>query len=79
MNPEEMTEEEIDEAKPTDLLFSDNYTTRDIRDTRFDICKGCYRLFKPTRTCKECGCFMAMKTWLKQATCPLDKWGIAED
>jgi len=74
MNPEEMTEEEIDAVTPLDLLHSDNYTTKDIKESRMDICKGCDRLFKPTRQCKECGCFMALKTWLKGATCPLDKW-----
>lgn len=50
-----------------------------IRETqqRFAICKNCDRLFKPTRTCKEYGCFMALKTWLKDASCVLHdnpKW-----
>lgn len=66
--------EEIDETTPFDLLFSENYTTREIRDERYDQCLSCERLFKPTRTCKECGCFMAGKTWLKGASCPLGKW-----
>ena len=79
MNPQEMSEEEIDAVTPLDLLHSDNYTTKEIRNERFDICKGCDRLFKPTRTCKECGCFMAMKTWLKGADCPIGKWGRVED
>jgi len=69
-----MSEEELDNVTPLDLLHSDNYTTKDIKESRMDICKGCDRLFKPTRQCKECGCFMALKTWLKGATCPLDKW-----
>ena len=63
-----------DDVTPMDLLSSDNYTTKDIRDSRLDICKGCDSLFAPTRTCKECGCFMALKTWLKDASCPLGKW-----
>lgn len=41
---------------------------------RLDICKQCPRLFKPTMTCKECGCFMKVKTHLINATCPLNKW-----
>lgn len=79
MNLEEMTEKEFDEATPFDLLDNNAYTTKEIRNERFDICKGCDRIFKPTRTCKECGCFMAMKTWLKHASCPLGKWGMVED
>lgn len=74
MEYDKMTEEELDDVTPMDLLNSDNYTTKEIKNSRMDICKSCDRLFKPTRQCKECGCFMALKTWLKNATCPLDKW-----
>jgi hypothetical protein len=63
-----------DDVTPLDLLSSKNYTTKKIRNERFDICKECPKLFKPTKTCKECGCFMAMKTWLSDATCPINKW-----
>ena len=66
--------DQADNVTPIDLLSSKNYTTKEIRDERYDICKGCDRLFKPTRSCKECNCFMAMKTWIKDATCPLYKW-----
>jgi len=65
---------EADNVTPLDLLVASNYTDKATRDARFDICKGCERLFKPTRSCKECGCFMALKTWLIEATCPLGKW-----
>lgn len=41
---------------------------------RLEICKECPRLFAPTFTCKECGCFMKVKTQLKNAKCPLGKW-----
>lgn len=70
--------DELDKAVPTDLLFSSNYTDKETRDKRYDICKECDRLFKPTRTCKECGCFMGLKTWLKTSECPLGKWGMSE-
>jgi hypothetical protein len=65
-----------DDVKPWDLLVNTNYTTQDTRNTRFDICKGCKHLSKPTYTCKKCGCFMAAKTWLKMAYCPEHYWGI---
>lgn len=71
-------EKEMDEAKPWDLLDSNNYTTEKIRGERYKTCLGCEKLFKPTRTCKECGCFMSLKTWLKHAECPLGKWGHVE-
>lgn len=67
-----------DDVTPLDLLHSDRYTNTKIRGERLDICLGCDRLFKPTRTCKECGCFMAMKTWLKDASCPLGKWDATD-
>lgn len=69
----------MDNVTPFDLLDNNNYTSKNIRDTRLDICKSCDRLFKPTATCKECGCFMAMKTWLKNAHCPLHKWEAVDD
>jgi len=46
----------------------------DVRESRFLICSDCDRLLKTTHTCKECGCFMKAKTWLKSAKCPLGKW-----
>lgn len=69
-----LTDEQVDGVTPLDLLNSDNYISKDVRDQRFAVCKGCDRLFKPTRTCRDCGCFMGLKTWLKGATCPLGKW-----
>ena len=60
--------------RPTDLFNKENYVDREIRDGRYDICLGCDRLFKPTKTCKECGCFMKMKVKLKHASCPIGQW-----
>lgn len=69
-----MSDADVQAVSPLDLLHSDNYTNREIRDARLATCKECPRLFYPTRTCRECGCFMGLKSWLKDATCPLDKW-----
>ena len=41
---------------------------------RLNICLSCPELIKLTRQCKKCGCFMAAKTKLEQATCPIGKW-----
>jgi len=43
-------------------------------EERLNICRECPRLFKPTMQCKECGCFMRIKTRLKSASCPIGKW-----
>lgn len=41
---------------------------------RFAICEECPRLVKLTKQCKECGCFMNLKTKLEKAECPIGKW-----
>ena len=43
-------------------------------EKRLAICESCPSLIKLTHQCKECGCFMKLKTKLKEATCPLGKW-----
>ena len=68
-----------DNVSPVDLLSSDNYTNTETRNARYEICRGCERFFKPTRVCKECGCVMPLKTWLKDAECPIGKWGRTEE
>lgn len=65
---------DIDSVTPLDLFDAKKYTNREERNDRLSTCKGCERLFKMTGTCKECGCFMGLKTWLTNATCPLGKW-----
>ncbi len=47
---------------------------RELTEKRLKICSECPRLFKPTYTCKECGCFMKIKTKILGASCPLGKW-----
>jgi len=62
-------------ATPLDML---NPNTKRISDEdaakRFDICKACPELIKLTSQCKQCGCFMKVKTKLEIAKCPLSKW-----
>lgn len=41
---------------------------------RHSICSGCDRYIRLIDQCKECGCFMRVKTSLKAAKCPLGKW-----
>lgn len=49
------------------------------REARYSLCKECPEygislLFLNKDKCKQCGCIMAIKTWLKQSSCPLNKW-----
>lgn len=63
------------DVKPWDFLNPNTeYASDDEAGKRFSICLSCPSLNQTTKTCKECGCFMAAKTKLKAATCPLNKW-----
>ncbi len=46
----------------------------DVKESRLRICRACPEFAKTTATCKVCGCFMKIKTTLKTANCPKDKW-----
>jgi Family of unknown function (DUF6171) len=62
-------------AKPWDLLNKNIGRVEDsVAIERMDICKSCEYFLKVTGQCKKCGCIMAMKTKLPNATCPLEKW-----
>lgn len=45
---------------------------------RYQICQSCEKLYKPTNTCKVCGCFMKVKTWMPNQSCPIGKWSKVE-
>ena len=47
---------------------------QDIIDKRMEICNGCEFLFKPTGSCKKCGCFVSKKTRVATVACPIGKW-----
>ncbi|NDF29521.1 MAG: hypothetical protein EB150_04830 [Nitrososphaeria archaeon] len=49
-------------------------TSEDLAESRYSICLQCPELFPITKQCKKCGCFMAAKTKLESAKCPLGKW-----
>lgn len=46
----------------------------ELQQERMSICQECPHLYKPTTTCKKCGCFMSIKTWLPRQECPIGKW-----
>lgn len=41
---------------------------------RLETCNKCEYFVKETNRCNECGCFMKIKSNLKAAKCPLNKW-----
>lgn len=50
------------------------WVDKETAQARFDICKECENLFKPTNTCKKCGCFMKAKVKVAAVECPVGKW-----
>jgi len=48
--------------------------SREIRTDRLDICKQCPE-YRANIQCSICNCMMPLKTWLKDAECPIGKWG----
>lgn len=62
-------------TRPWDV-FNPNaeHTSEEEASNRYEVCLECPKLIKSTKQCKECGCFMALKVKLKNATCPIGKW-----
>lgn len=62
-------------ARPQDLINPEvGRVSEDIASHRMSICKQCPFLFKFTKQCRKCGCFMEAKTKLPNAECPIGKW-----
>lgn len=49
-------------------------TPEEEANARYETCLACPELIQLTKQCKKCGCFMAAKTKLQAATCPIGKW-----
>lgn len=75
MSPWQEYKKKIGSTRPWDVLNhnSPKSSAQEAQD-RLDVCLDCPSLIGPTKQCKECGCFMALKVKLKEATCPLGKW-----
>lgn len=50
------------------------FIEEEARDQRLAICLSCENHFAKTGQCTKCGCFVKAKTWLKNASCPINKW-----
>lgn len=63
------------ETRPWHLLNPGKYLDDEkVADQRLEICRACPELIQLTTQCRKCGCFMAAKTKLEAAKCPLGKW-----
>jgi uncharacterized paraquat-inducible protein A len=47
---------------------------QDVIDNRKNICNSCTFFNKNQDRCTKCGCNMALKTYIKAASCPVGKW-----
>ena len=71
--------EEDRPARPWDILVAKvGRVSQEVADQRYSVCKGCEYLVPKVSMCKKCGCLMKIKTTLPHASCPLNKWLIAE-
>ena len=61
----------IEPMLDTEEIFLTNKETRS--QERLAICKECPEL-RALNNCRQCGCFMNIKTRIYSATCPLGKW-----
>lgn len=75
LTPWQKYKQNLGDARPWDLLkLGDEQVSEDVQKERFNICLSCPELIKLTKQCKKCGCFMALKTKLENASCPIGKW-----
>ena len=66
-NLEGLQQNLINVAKSLVNDFGDN-----IKPARYKVCKQCESF--ENQKCKECGCYMALKTLLPHAKCPRGNW-----
>lgn len=50
------------------------FVPKKIYEKRIAVCKSCDHYFKPTGSCKMCGCFMKIKARISQMDCPKLYW-----
>ena len=75
LSPWEKWKQNLGETRPWDMLNPETeYVEESLANNRFSICQSCPELVKLTKQCKKCGCFMALKTKIAKAECPLHKW-----
>lgn len=75
LTPWQQYKKNLGETRPWDIVNPNTEWASEEKATkRYEICQACPELISLTKQCKKCGCFMAAKTKLELATCPLGKW-----
>jgi hypothetical protein len=75
MNAWQEYKKKLGETRPWDVINpSVEKVETAVSESRMSVCTDCDRFISLTKQCKECGCVMPLKTKLKNATCPLNKW-----
>lgn len=78
LSPYQRWKKNLGDTRPWDIIVTDSKVSEEVAQERFSICESCPELMKITHQCKKCGCFMKLKTTLKEAACPIGKWGKHE-
>ena len=50
------------------------FVNKEIYKARLEVCRDCDEYFKPTGSCKVCGCFMRIKASMGIMECPNEYW-----
>ena len=65
----------LGDTRPWDILNPNvEKASLETAEKRYNICLECPELIQATKQCKQCGCFMSLKTKLATAKCPIGKW-----
>lgn len=54
--------------------WAEKNADRSVTEKRRSICKACPHYFGITGQCNICGCFIRLKSTLKNQSCPINKW-----
>jgi len=71
--------DEIKPVRPWDLFLTKERVIEEIQEKRLLICSGCENYIKLTKQCIKCGCLLIPKVKLPKASCPIGKWGQADE
>jgi hypothetical protein len=74
-NPWQEYKKKLGTTRPWDVVNPNIPKAEDSEaERRLNICLACPELIQATKQCRQCGCFMKLKTRIASATCPLQKW-----
>ena len=65
---------EFKDAVKDTVLLKAEFVPVNIKKIRLEICVGCPKFKKLSRTCSDCGCQMDLKVMYGKSECPDGKW-----